>query len=343
MRRFAALGVTTVALLAVAVALVAGPTLAAGAPGATTGDASGVTDTQASLAGTVNPQGELTSYAFQYGTTTAYGQQSALTSAGSGTAEAPVRADLSGLTAGTTYHYRVIATNDGGTTVGADKTFRTTGTAPPPPPAPSASTGAASADGGGATLNGSVNPNGLSTSFYFELGETANYGQQTPPQGAGSGSAAVSVSATLSGLRASTTYHYRLVAVGPNGAFAIGADRTFATGGAASTRLGIYGHTAFADQNGVGGVFVACIGTADCRGSLKLVRGGKAVGVRDAYTLKQDDGGFVHVTLNGLGKRLLRHRGTMNVKATAANALASGQKATKTVTLVRYSTKGLKG
>lgn len=201
MRRFAALGVTTAALLAVAVALVAGPTLAAGAPGATTGDASGVTDTQASLAGTVNPQGELTSYAFQYGTTTAYGQQSALTSAGSGTADVPVRADLSGLTAGTTYHYRVIATNASGPTVGADKTFRTTGTAPPPPPAPSATTGSATVDGGGAALHGSVNPNGLSTSYYFEFGETADYGQQTPPKGAGSGSGAVSVTATLSGLR----------------------------------------------------------------------------------------------------------------------------------------------
>jgi len=343
MRRFAALGVTTIALLAVAIALVAGPTLAAGAPGATTGDASGVTDTQASLAGTVNPQGELTSYAFQYGTTTAYGQQSALTSAGSGTADVPVRADLSGLTAGTTYHYRVIATNDTGTTVGADKTFRTTGTAPPPPPAPSATTGSATVDGGGATLHGSVNPNGLSTSYYFEFGDTANYGQQTPPHGAGSGSGTVSVAATLSGLRDDTTYHYRLVAVGPNGAFAIGQDRTFATGGTASTRLGIYGHTAFADQNGVGGVFVACIGTADCRGSLTLVRGGKTVGVRDAYTIKEDDGGFVHITLNTLGKRLLRHRGTMNVKATVENALVRGQTATKTVKLVRYSTRGLRG
>ncbi len=90
-------------------------------------------------------------------------------------------------------------------------------------------------------------------------------------------------------------------------------------------------------------MFVACIGTADCRGSLKLVRGGKTVGVRDAYTLKQDDGGFVHITLNTLGKRLLRHRGTMNVKATVANALVRGQTATKTVTLVRYSTRGLRG
>jgi len=343
MRRFAAFGVATLALLACAVVLTAGPTLAAGAPTASTGDSSAVTDSQATVAGTVNPQGELTSYAFQYGTTTAYGQQTGLGSAGSGSADVPVRADLAGLTAGTTYHYRVIATNASGTTVGADRTFRTTGTAPPPPLAPSATTGGATVGDGTATLSGSVTPNGVATSYYFEFGTTANYGQQTPPRSAGSGSAAVSVSASLSGLSPSTTYHYRLVAVGPNGAISIGADRTFASGGSASTRLGLFGHTAFADQHGVAGVFVACFGSSGCRGSLTLSRSGKQLGVRSAYSLRQDDGGFVHLTLNDLGRRLLRQRGTMRVKAVVANALVSGQTVTKTVTLIRYSTHGLKG
>lgn len=343
MRRFFALGIATTAVLASLVVLTAGPTLAAGAPGAATGDASAVTDTQASLAGTVNPQGELTSYAFQYGTTTAYGQQSGLSSAGSGTADTAVRADLVGLTPGTTYHYRVIATNASGTTVGADRTFTTTGTAPPPPPAPSATTGTVRADAGSAVVSGSVNPNGLATSYYFEFGTTANYGQQTPPQGAGSGSSSVSVSATLSGLQANTTYHYRLVAVGPQGAFAIGEDRTFVTSGAASTRLAVYGHTAFTDQNGVGGVFVACVGSAACRGSLTLSRSGKVLGVRSAYSINQNDGGFVHIDLNDLGQRLLRQRGVMNVRATVENTLVRGQRATKTVKLVRYSTRGLRG
>jgi hypothetical protein len=154
----------------------------------------------------------------------------------------------------------------------------------------------------------------------------------------------VSVSGTLSGLAVSSTYHYRLVAVGPNSAFAIGGDRTFTTaGGPVATRLGLFGQTAFADQNGVGGVFVACLGSASCRGSLSLSRSGKSLGARNGFTLKQDDGGFVHVTLNDLGKSLLRSRGTMNVKASVTNALVRGQTVTKTITLVRYSTKGLKG
>ncbi|HEX5146165.1 MAG TPA: hypothetical protein VFV85_04015 [Conexibacter sp.] len=340
MRRFAALGVLTVVLAA----LTAGSALAANAPTATTGAASGLTDTQASLAGTVNPQGQLTSYAFQYGTTTSYGQQSALTSAGSGSADAPVAADLAGLTPGTTYHYRVIATNATGTTVGADRTFATTGTAPPPPTAPSATTGGASVTGASAVLSGSVTPNGVATSYYFEFGTTANYGTQTAPQGAGSGSGAVSVSATLSGLAVSSTYHYRLVAVGPNGAFAIGSDKSFTTGGGAvATTLGLFGQTAFSDQHGVGGVFVACIGSASCRGGLTLSRSGKVLGTRSAFSLKQNDGGFVHVTLNDLGKSLMKSRGTMRVKAEVTNALVRGQTVTRTITLVRYSTKGLKG
>lgn len=339
MRRFAALGVTTIALLA----LTAGLTVAAGAPTATTGSSSAVTDTQATVAGTVNPQGQLASYAFQYGTTTAYGQQTASTSAGSGSADVPVRADLAGLTPGTTYHYRVIATNATGTTVGADRTFRTTGVAPPPPPTPTASTGSAQVTGASAVLGGSVNPNGLATSYYFEFGTTADYGTQTAPQSAGSGASAVAVSATLSGLAADTTYHYRLVAVGPNSAFSIGADRTFTTGGPTSTRLGIFGHTAFADQHGVAGVFSACIGSAACRGSMTLSRSGTTLGERGAYTLAANDGGFVHFALNPLGQSLLRHRGTMRVRVTVTNALVRGQTTSKVITLIRYSTHGLIG
>jgi len=338
MRRFTALGLATIALLALA----AVPALAA-APTANTGDASGITNSQATVAGSVNPQGQLTSYAFQYGTTTAYGQQTALSSAGSGSVDAPVRADLAGLTAGTTYHYRVIATNADGTTVGADRTFRTTGTAPPPPPAPSVTTGGADVSGASATLSGSVNPNGVASSYYFQFGTTANYGEQTPPRSAGSGASAVSVSGSLSGLAANTTYHYRLVAVGPNGAVAIGADRTFTTSGAATTRLGLFGHTAFADQHGVAGVFVACFGSTGCRGSLTLSRSGEELGARGAYSLRQNDGGFVHVALNALGQRLLRQRGTMRVKVTVANLLVKGQTVTKTLTLIRYSTHGLVG
>lgn len=101
------------------------------APSATTGAASGVTPTGATLAGTVNPNGSATSCRFEYGTTTAYGSSVDCASApGGGASAVAVSAALSGLSAGTTYHYRLDATNAGGTTNGADMTFAT----PTPPP-----------------------------------------------------------------------------------------------------------------------------------------------------------------------------------------------------------------
>ena len=65
-----------------------------------------------------------------------------------------------------------------------------------------------------ATLNGTVNPNGLSTTYYFEWGTTTAYGNKSPatPASAGSGWDNVAVSVNLTGLKRNTTYHYRLVA-----------------------------------------------------------------------------------------------------------------------------------
>ena len=98
-------------------------------PVVSTGAATLVTTTTARLNGTVNPKGSATTYHFQYGLTTGYGSTTAVTSAGSGNTAVPVSADIGGLAAGTLYHFRISATNAGGTSVGADATF-TTSTAP---------------------------------------------------------------------------------------------------------------------------------------------------------------------------------------------------------------------
>jgi hypothetical protein len=78
-----------------------------------------------------------------------------------------------------------------------------------------------------ATLTGSVNPRGSTTNYYFQYGTTTRYGSQTPLTPAGNGTRTVAASAAVSGLRADTHYHFRLVALGAGPA--TGADRTFTT------------------------------------------------------------------------------------------------------------------
>ena len=97
-------------------------------------------------------------------------------------------------------------------------------------PAPTVATGAATGvTTTGATLNGSVNPNGLATTASFEWGTTTSYGQSTAGQSMGSGSASLPLSASLTGLTACTTYHYRATATSSAGT-TNGEDATFETG-----------------------------------------------------------------------------------------------------------------
>jgi len=107
-------------------------------PTVTTSSATSVTDSTATLNGTVNPNGTSTTYQFQYGTSTSYGSVSPSTaaSAGSSTTNVAEKANLSGLKASTTYDYRIVATANGVTTDGSNKTFTTTAAPAPTPPAP---------------------------------------------------------------------------------------------------------------------------------------------------------------------------------------------------------------
>ncbi|HEY8808486.1 MAG TPA: fibronectin type III domain-containing protein [Solirubrobacterales bacterium] len=79
-----------------------------------------------------------------------------------------------------------------------------------------------------ATLRAEVNPEGKATSYRFEYGTSAAYGQQTPLISIGSGSAAVKVSRFLEGLQPGATYHYRVLATNADGT-SEGPDRTFTT------------------------------------------------------------------------------------------------------------------
>ena len=99
-----------------------------------TGASSGVSSSSATVSGSVNPEGASVRVSFQYGTTTAYGQVAGGQSTGVSNAATPFAAALTGLPAGTTVHYRAVATSDFGTFVGADETLTTASTPPAPGP-----------------------------------------------------------------------------------------------------------------------------------------------------------------------------------------------------------------
>jgi hypothetical protein len=192
-------------------------------PGASTGSATSISQTAATLNGAVDPHGQSASYHFDYGTTSSYGTSTPGSSAGSGTASQPVSADITGLTPGATYHFRIVATNASGTTYGSDQTFTTES------PPPSATTGQANAVGQtSAALNGSVDPHGVATTVHFDYGTTSGYGASTAGTAVGSGSGSQPVSAGIGGLAPSTTYHFRVVASSASGT-TYGADQTFTT------------------------------------------------------------------------------------------------------------------
>ena len=181
----------------------------------------------ATLHGCFTGNGEHTHYYFEWGATKAYGNKTAVQDAGSPTVgEGPesFSLNLEGLEAESEYHYRFVAENAVGTTVGIDQNFKTLDAVQ------SLSTEAATNPAAGSeTLNGSYTGGGTDTHYYFEWGPTDAYGHTTPvPPGtdAGSGSGTQNVSTVINGLEILTTYHYRIVAVDEFGT-TYGVDQTF--------------------------------------------------------------------------------------------------------------------
>jgi hypothetical protein len=213
-------------LTAAALLVFASAALAADPPLADTGAATDVGQTQATLTAKVTPRGAATSVRFDLGTSTSYGLQSSSKDVGSGTDAVTVEIPVQGLTANTTYHFRVVATSDGGTVQGADATLKTAAV-PVAPTRPAVSTGGVrDVTTSSATLTGAVNPHGASTTSRFEYGLTTAYGTSTPSASAGAGTSASSVSARIGSLTAGKRYHYRIVAVNSLGTTR-GADRSF--------------------------------------------------------------------------------------------------------------------
>jgi phosphodiesterase/alkaline phosphatase D-like protein len=196
-----------------------------GRPVVTTDPATLIASFSARVNGSLDPHGLPTTVYFQYGTTTGYGLTTAPHSH-TGNTFRNITANVSGLAASTTYHFRSVATNSAGTTYGADRTFRTLNPTGPPILVANEATNVTSSS---ATLNGMVDPHGMTTRIRFQYGTTNSYGFVTPAQSY-SGNTYQNVTANINGLTASTTYHFRMVAANSVDIFIkYGPDKTFTT------------------------------------------------------------------------------------------------------------------
>lgn len=188
---------------------------------------------EATLNGTVNPveAGEASCW-FAWGTSSSFGQRAPCSSTvPDGASPVPVQAAVT-LQPDTTYSYRLQARNANGTNYGEaseDQEFTTPG---PGIHDESVSNVASTS----ATLEGKIDPNGATTTYYFEYGLDTKYGSYAPALPGvevGSGHGDVAVDQHLQGLLAHTTYHYRVVATsqlspGESQTF-VGSDKTFVT------------------------------------------------------------------------------------------------------------------
>jgi hypothetical protein len=196
----------------------------------TTKPASEVVVTSARLNGAVDPEGlAIADCHIEWGTDQRYDNSVPCDTTPSGSGDVPVSAPISGLSSGTTYHYRVFATTSAGRlATGEDEEFTTHFPPSVKTPLVSALTDSA------ADLNALINPKEADTSYRFEWGTSLAYGHDVPvPDGEiPSGTADVPVTTHLSGLAPNTTYHWRISAQSAYGT-ATGPDSSFTTLGPA--------------------------------------------------------------------------------------------------------------
>ncbi|HZL21666.1 MAG TPA: hypothetical protein VFG23_28300, partial [Polyangia bacterium] len=195
----------------------------------------GIGHYSATIKAQINPGGLETHYHFEYGTSESYGTSTPVPDGTipAGFAEEGVSANLTGLAIGTTYHFRVVATNaDSPTPIyGADQTFTTV------PPALISSESVSNVAATSAMLQAQINPLGNDTHYYFQYGTTSCAASPSsctdvpslPGTDLGSAGSFQAASFYIEqGLSPGTVYHYRVIATNALGT-AEGPEQVFTT------------------------------------------------------------------------------------------------------------------
>lgn len=205
----------------------------AGAPGVVTDAVVSPTNSTAVVTGKVTPNGAPTSYFYEYGLSATLGSKTSAQSIGSGWSAIASPGYITGLSANTTYYFRLSAQNVYGTVNGSTHSFSTNNNPPAQGTPPAASTSAATdVARTSATLNAHVNAHASQTTYWFEYGQSSDFGSITGFQSGGSGDASLAVSAQVSGLNPKTKYYFRINAQNQYGTVN-GAAQSFTTPGPA--------------------------------------------------------------------------------------------------------------
>ena len=193
------------------------------APAVSNLTASGIGTSGATLNGKINPGGALTTWSFQWSTDTSYSNSVSGTNLTGATTQ-DVSDTVAGLLPGKTYNWRIVAQNSNGTTTATGQ-FTTNVAAPT---VTTLTPTGASVRVDGATLRADLTTGGGASQVRFEYGPTPAYGSTTAWTNIAASDSTVAHSSAVSGLDASTTYHYRAIVQNAAGT-ATGADQTFTT------------------------------------------------------------------------------------------------------------------
>jgi subtilisin len=196
--------------------IVAVTTLACATPTVTTQAASNITMTGFQMNGTINPNGVSTQAYFEWGTSSTL---SSFNTTGSttigGTSPIGLQSTLSGGTCGTTYYYRMVGAPTGGSPVRGSIVAVTTLACATPTVTTQAASNITMT---GFQMNGTINPNGVSTQAYFEWGTSSTLSSfNTTGSTTIGGTSPINLQSTLSGGTCGTSYYYRMVAAPTGG------------------------------------------------------------------------------------------------------------------------------